>query len=57
MRVKSLILRLMLGNVVSCSEEILVVAPVFSALNFDLLAVMVISPNNSEASCRVTFNE
>ena len=49
------ILRLMVGKEVICDEEILVVAPVFSVLNFVFAAVITISSKVSEDSFNLTF--
>ena len=54
-RAISEILRLMVGKEVICDEEILVVAPVFSVLNFVFAAVITISSKVSEDSFNLTF--
>ena len=45
----------MVGKEVICDEEILVVAPVFSVLNFVFAAVITISSKVSEDSFNLTF--
>ena len=48
-------LRFTVGSCVICADEILVVAPVFSAVNLVLAAVTITSFSNSEDSLISTF--